>query len=266
MVSDYLKQNRPLSELRYIVENHHQAGVAIAVSTFNQEVMAAISNITEINTVSSARIQADSQVASAKIASDAEVAAISISAHAEISVLDVQSRVAEANGDDSTLNENITEVCSAAHAEIRKAAQRSVDEIQTHAQNAIERITDSGRQAIQKIQLFVPNIEERMRTNEGFAQARLNKAFNDAESRQEQKSASIAKAASAEAKQLHDELASTLNQLSNHVQTAIKDINAITNTAISSMKRTVEGATEHIFAARDRAIEKVKNLKQRRSS
>jgi len=261
MVSDYLKQSISLDDIRYIVENHHQAGVAIAVTTFNHEVTAAISNITEINAISSARIQADGQIASAKIASDAEVAAISISAHADISLIDIQARVAEIDGDDVALNSMIMKVCGAAKSEITSAAQRSVDEVQLHAQNAIERITEAGRQSIQKIQLFVPNIEERMRKNEAFAQARLSKVFDDAESEPVPQNEAITKAAVAEAQQLHDELASTLSQLNNHVQAAIKDIDVITSAGIAAMKKTVESATARIFDARDRAIEKVKNLK-----
>ncbi|GEM_PF-6841278 len=104
-----------------------------------------------------------------------------------------------------------------------------------------------------------------MRENEALAQSRLNKAFDQARKEQSPNDQVIAKnAATAEAKQLYDQLSAVLCQLSNHVDVAVKDIDWITDMAIVSMQRTVVNATKTILEARDRAITKITKMKQSR--
>jgi len=255
MAKNYRNKNLSFDQLDELFEKDRIAAAAVAETVMLQEISTAISNITEINQIANARIQADSAVASAKIAADAEVCATELAAKAEMTILQIQSTTSEQQLDPELLTSMITEVGHHASEEISTGAEQTIAAIKRQAEAAIGQISSHAKNSINDIKSLADDYAKRVRENAEIARRKLlqEKEAGHTESEAQED-------ADEAAKTVLDFSLKTIETLHNKVSAAVKEIDALTTMVLEEISNSVSSAEARIYEARDRALASIKDL------
>ncbi len=255
MAKNYRIKNLSFDQLDELFEKDRIAAAAITETVMTQEISTAISNITEINQIANARIQADSAVASAKIAADAEVCATELAAKAEMALLQIQATISERQLDPDLLTSMITEVCHHASEEISSGTEQTIAAIKRQAEAAIGQISNHTKNSINDIKSLADDYANRVRENAKIARRKFLKEKEAGRTKSEaQEDADEA------AKTVLDFSHKTIETLHNKVSTAVKEIQALTAMVLEEISNTVSNAEARIYGARDRALASIQDL------
>jgi len=154
MVSEYLDRSRSLEELDDLVAKHRLAAAKVAEVRFKTEIFNAITAISEISQIASARIVADSQVVSAQMAANAEIANARLMADVDISISQILKCAAGATdlGFLEIAEDMIKEIGRIGAQKLSGRAKESIAAIKQSAKEAVKRLEEITTQSIKEIQ------------------------------------------------------------------------------------------------------------------
>ncbi|NQV99930.1 MAG: hypothetical protein HQ483_09565 [Rhodospirillales bacterium] len=254
MVSEYLNHTRSILELDRLFEKDRKAAGAIAEIVFSQDISAAILTVSDITEVTNSRILADTQVASAKIAASAEVHATALLASAQTMRLKIQNQ----EWSDPTRREIdssiVTELARRTEMEIKSSSRTAIDQINAGARAAIVQITENAKKSVEDIESITGVISDEIKENARIALAKLQDAQQSSRTPE-----AIAGAAEKAATEITDHATSASLSLTEFVKETVAGMTKSADAAILLISETVSRASERIVAARDKALEHVKD-------
>lgn len=257
MVSDYLKQTRPLSELQGIIDSDRMAAAALAEATFRHDVNAAITSITEINAVATARVSADTQVASAKMQIDAEVVATRLMADAQIAISEYKRYVENQTSavPAEVVSGMIQQIGEKHTTQLSLQAKTSIEAIQRDAQDAIAKLKEIAGTAISDIHSIAASINADVDSAATTAAEKLRAFRKESHSLEE-----TTQEAEEAAMQIEAAAARASLELQTSVYAALENIHKSTDEACTTIKIAANAATEKIATAREKALATIRTV------
>ena len=257
MASDYFKQTRSLSELQSVIDSDRKTAATLAEATFRHDVHAAITSITEINAVATARVSADTQVASAKMLIDAEVVSTRLMADAQIAISDYKKYVeTQASAVPAeVVSAMIKQIGDKHTAQLSMQAKTSIEAIHRDAQEAIDKLKDIAATAISDIHSISASITADVDSAATTAAEKLRSFRQEPHSLEE-----TAEEAELAALQIEAAAARASLELQTAVYAALENIHKSTDDACSVIKTTANTATEKIETAREKAMATIRTV------
>jgi len=251
MVSEYLDRSRPLEELDDLILKHKLAAAKVAEVKFKTDLINAVTVISEISQVASARILADSQVVSAKMTANAEIANARLMVDVDIAI----SEIVKTSGGDmdpeslSIAEDMIKEVGRIGGKKLSERAKESIAAIKKTAKDATMNLEEISTQSIRDIQQTAEQTASQIETDAEIAveKIRLSKLGDRTTETAAQEADEAAELIIAAAKAVSSEMKA-------EVQTSIS---ALQNLAEKTSKTLSEMAAEfetRIIEARDKAV------------
>lgn len=257
MVSEYLKQTRSISELQSIIDSDRKTAAALAEATFRHDVNAAITSITEINAVATARVSADTQVASAKMLIDAEVVATRLMADAQIAIAEYKKYVENQSSavPAEVVSGMIKQIGEKHTAQLSQQAKTSIEVIQRDAQEAIAKLKDIAATAIRDIHGISASITADVDSAATTAAEKLRDFRQEPHNLEE-----TAQEAEEAALQIEAAAARASLELQTTVYAALENIHKSTDEACAIIKSAANTATEKIETAREKALATIRTV------
>jgi len=253
MVSDYLNRVRSLEELYALMDDDRIAAAKLAEAAFQCDLNTAVTSITEISAVATAKVLADTQVASAKMLIDAEVAATRIAAGAKMALSECERRLRDPGPETSSeaIIATILDIERHHQELVSSGAKQSVEAIERDAAAAIAR-QEIGAAAIDNIRDLAGEIEAAVERNAQAAAEKLatyrQHPHTCEEAAAEGDVAAKIVAAAAEAAAM---------SLRRAAEAALGQIHAVTCDAGRTILASAKAAESRIETARDKALAQI---------
>jgi len=249
MVDSHLSKTRSLDELDVLIEKDRLAAASGAKTLFNQAIAAAINNVSQINQIANARIQANAHAAAARISSGVEVYAVELIEHARAAIETIKTQLLHPPKGADAVRAIVVEVGQAAETQISESATIAINAINQQAEASIHSISDGAKESIQQIRQLATDVGTEVQGKAAVAAVKLA-----ADMASERKPESVVKEAGlASQKILLDTHATTVN-LAEKAAAAIAEINRMTASSIKNMGALVQKAEARILSVRDFAL------------